>query len=291
MSFAPFSWIQVFLFKRFERGIESQFQGPLKAQGVCREVVGLVRRGEAIREAEGMGAVDLATTDPDIALQAADIIVFATPARTIISQIGELASFYKPNAIVTDMGSTKQKIVQAMEMLPDGVQPVGSHPMCGKEQAGMAGAEAHLFQGAPWILTPLERTNPVATHIIQEMAEAVGAKTRILAPDRHDKLVATISHLPYIVASTLVLTAESIAKDDPTVWDVAATGFRDTTRVAASEVTMMLDILLTNQEAVKDVLAMARSQIDLLADALAARDETTLRTLLEQAATRRKLLY
>jgi len=263
----------------------------LKARGVCRKVVGLVRRSEAILEAEGMGVVDLATIDPDIALLAADIIVFATPARTIIRQIDDLAPFYKPNAIITDMGSTKQEIVQAMERLPDGIQPVGSHPMCGKEQAGMAVAEANLFEGAPWILTPLKRTNPAATDIIQEMAEAIGAKTRTLAPDRHDKLVATISHLPYLIASTLVLTAENIAKDDPTVWDVAASGFRDTTRVAASEVTMMVDILLTNQEAVGDLLALTRSQIDHFAQALATRDEVTLRTLLEQAATRRKLLY
>jgi len=263
----------------------------LKARKVCRKVVGLVRRSETIREAEDMAAVDFATTDPDIALPAADIVVFATPARTIIRQMGELASFYKPNAIITDMGSTKQKIVQAMEMLSDGIQPVGSHPMCGKEQAGIAVAEADLFENASWILTPLKRTNPAVTHIIQEMAEAIGAKTSILAPDRHDRLVATISHLPYIAATTLVLTAESIAKDDPTVWDVAATGFKDTTRIAASEVTMMLDILLTNQEAVGELLAMARSQIDHLAQALAARDEATLRTLLEQAATQRKLLY
>lgn len=263
----------------------------LREQGVCREVVGLVRRSEAIREAEGMGAVDLATTDPDIALPAADIIVFATPARTIIRQIGELVPFYKPNVIITDMGSTKQMIVQAMEMLPQGIQPVGSHPMCGKEQAGMGAAEASLFEDAPWILTPLKRTNPAATHIIQEMAEAIGAKTKILAPDRHDKLVAAISHLPYIVATSLVLTAENMAKDDPTVWDVAATGFKDTTRVAASEVTMMLDILLTNQEAVGELLALARSQIDHFAQALATGDEAALRTLMQQAAAQRKLLY
>ena len=155
----------------------------------------------------------------------------------------------------------------------------------------MTAAEANLFEDAPWILTPLKRTNPAATHIIQEMAEAIGAKTRIMAPDRHDKLVATISHLPYIMATTLMLTAEYIAKDDPTVWDIAASGFRDTSRVAASDVTMMLDILLTNQEAVEARLTEARSQLDKFIQALASNDEDKLRVLMETATEQRRALF
>ena len=263
----------------------------LKQRNICREVVALVRRDEAVRAAEATGVVNYATTDPAQALPEADLVIFSTPVRAIIRQMGEWASLYKPGAVITDMGSTKQEIVRAMATLPPGVHPVGSHPMCGKEQAGLDAAEATLFESAPWIVTPLERTPPAATHLIFDLAEAVGAKPRLLAADRHDKLVAAISHLPYVLSTTLVLTAQSIAADDPAVWEVAASGFRDTSRVAASDVTMMLDILLTNRTAISQMLDLAQSQLAQLAEALAAEDEETLRKLLEQAAQQRKSLY
>lgn len=263
----------------------------LKQRQLCRQVVGLVRRNEAVREAEVAGAVDWATTDPARALPGADLIVFSTPVRTIVQQIKEWAALYKPGAVITDMGSTKQAIVQAMAELPPGLHPVGSHPMCGKEQAGLEAAEATLYQGAPWIVTPLERTPPGATQLIFDLAEAVGARPRLLAAERHDKLVAAISHLPHTLATALVLAAQQVAEDDPAVWEVAASGFRDTSRVAASDVTMMLDILLTNRAAVGHMLALAQGQLARLAEALAAEDEATLRKLLEKASRQRKAMY
>jgi prephenate dehydrogenase len=206
----------------------------LKQRNICTEVVALVRRVEAAQEAIAAGVTDFATTDPAQALPKADLIIFTTPVRTIIRQLGQFAPFYQPGAVITDMGSTKQEIVRSMDALPSGVHPVGSHPMCGKEQAGLDAAEAKLYEGAPWIVTPLERTPPDATRLIFELAEAVGAKPRLLAPDRHDKLVAAISHLPHALATTLVLTAQQEAEDDPVVWEVAASGFRDTSRSASA---------------------------------------------------------
>lgn len=263
----------------------------LKRGHICREVVALVRRTEAARQAESAGVVDFATTDPAQALLEADLVVFSTPVRTIIQQLAQGASHFKTGAVITDMGSTKQEIVRAMAKLPEAVHPVGSHPMCGKEQAGLDAAEATLYEGAPWIVTPLERTPSAATHLIFKLAEAVGAKPRLLAADRHDRLVAAISHLPHALATALVLAAQQVAEDDPAVWEVAASGFRDTSRVAASDVTMMLDILLTNRAAVGQMVALAQAQLAQLAAALAAEDEATLRKLLEQASQRRKSLY
>lgn len=263
----------------------------LKEKRICRRVFALVRRSEAAREAEEIGAVDRAATGPAEILPQADLVIFATPARTIIRQVGELAPFYRPGAIITDMGSTKQEIVQAMAALPDGVYPVGSHPMCGKEKTGLAVADAALFAGAPWIITPLERTPPEAVDHVRELALAVGARPRVLAAGRHDKLVAAISHLPYALSAALVLAAQQAAAEDPAVWEVAASGFKDTSRVAASDVTMMLDILLTNGSAVGQMLALARQRLDQLAQALAAGDEETLRALMEQAARQRQALY
>jgi len=263
----------------------------LKENNVCRKVVGLVRRPEAATQALELGIVDEATLDPAIALQQADIVVFSTPIRTVIRQLDEYVGFYKPGAIITDMGSTKVEITQAMDALPAGLQPVGSHPMCGKEIAGMAAAEGTLYRGAPWVITPLARTDPTANQIIEQMARAIGAKPLTLDAGRHDKLVATISHLPFTMATSLVLAAQTIADDDPAVWDVAATGFKDTSRVAASDTAMWLDILLTNRVAVAQLIGLARQQLDNFATAIAAADEESLRVMMEKAAGQRRKMY
>jgi prephenate dehydrogenase len=263
----------------------------LKQRNICRKVVGLVRRSEVVQAAKEARIVDDATTDPAQALLEADLVVFSTPVRTIIRQLGQWAALFKPGAIITDMGSTKQEIIRAMAALPPGVYPIGSHPMCGKEQAGLDAAEATLYEGAPWILTPLERTPPPVVHLMGALAEAIGAKPRILTADCHDKLVAAISHLPYALSATLVLAAQRVADDDPAVWEVAASGFKDTSRVAASDVTMMLDILLTNRAAVGQMLTLAQQELSQLAGALAAEDEATLRLLLDRAAQQRRSLY
>jgi prephenate dehydrogenase len=263
----------------------------LKKRQLFRQVVGLVRRREAVRQAEALGVVDLATTDPAQALTQADLVVFSTPVRTILQQLDQWAGLFKPGAVITDMGSTKQEIVQVMAGLPPGIHPLGSHPMCGKEQAGLGAAEITLYQNAPWVLIPLERTPAAATQLVYNMAVAIGARPRLLSAERHDKLVAAISHLPYTLAATLVLAAKHVADDDPVVWEVAASGFRDTSRVAASDVTMMLDILLTNRTALIQMLDITQKQLAQLARALADGDEATLRALLEQAAQQRQVLF
>ena len=263
----------------------------LKERNVCRKVVGLVRRTEVAYEALQAGAVDEATTDPATALSVADIVVYSTPVRVIIRQLTEYARFYKAGAIITDMGSTKQEIVQAMVALPEQVHPVGSHPMCGKEITGLSAAEASLYQGAPWILSPLERTPPAALKLVEQMARDIGARPQVISAARHDKLVAAISHLPYALSVALVLSAQQVAEEDPALWEVAASGFRDTSRLAGSDVTMMLDILLTNRAAVGPMLRLAQSQLDSLAKAIDTGDEASLRQLLERAAQQRRSLY
>ncbi len=263
----------------------------LREKNICRQVIGLVRREAAVAEACQLGVADTVTTSPAEALAQADVVIFSTPVRIILRQMAEYAPLFKPGAVITDMGSTKQEIVRVMDRLPDGLHPLGSHPMCGKEVTGMAAAEADLYRDAPWILTPLTRTPPAATQMIRQLAVAIGSKPRELAADRHDLLVAAISHLPYTMAASLVLSARQLAARDPVVWEVAASGFRDTSRVAASDVTMMLDILQTNQGAVQYMLKLAQNQLTRFSEALAANDEALLRQLMEEAAHQRQALY
>jgi prephenate dehydrogenase len=217
---------------------------------LCREVRGVARRTDTVLQAFFSGAVDEATNDLATGIQGADIVVLATPVRHIIATLDEIGPHLWPGALVTDMGSTKGDICAALNTLPDSVQPIGSHPMTGKETAGFEAAESGLYRNAPWVLTPLPRTSPAALALATELALAVGARPIVLEPARHDRLVASISHLPFLLASALVHAVNDVGADDPKVWELAAGGFRDTSRVAASDTRMFMDILLTNRAAV-----------------------------------------
>lgn len=257
-------------------------------RGHCARVVGVVRRSETAAEAVAAGCVDEATLDGAAAVAAADLVVLATPVRTILRQIAEWGPLLRPEAVLLDLGSTKTAICRAMAALPPHVQAIGGHPMCGKETAGLAAAEPGLYRGCLFILCPTPRTTPAAQTLAETLIAHIGARLLVLDPERHDLLVAAISHLPYLAACGVVAQAEQVAAVDPRVWEVAAGGFRDTTRVAASDVTMLLDILLTNREAVLAALARYRTEMERLTALLMTEDETGLRAYLETvAATRR----
>lgn len=263
----------------------------LRRTGAVREVVGVVRRPETADEAIALGAVDRATVDAPAAVAQADVVVLCTPVRTIIRQIGELGPHLRPGTVLTDMGSTKRAICQAMETLPDGVQPVGAHPMCGKEQAGIAAAQPDLYQDKVWVVSPLPRSSAEAVATVEALGQAVGSRVIHLEPARHDRLVAAISHLPYLLACGLVATADALAQHDPAVWQVAASGFRDTSRLAASEVRMLLDILLTNRDAVLTMVERFQAELQTLADRLRHGDEDGLAAELERIRSIRRARY
>jgi prephenate dehydrogenase len=163
--------------------------------------------------------------------------------------------------------------------------------MCGKEKAGLAAAEPMLYEGAPWVLVPLPRTSLGALELARELAVAVGGRPFIADADRHDRLVAAVSHLPYSLAVALMLTAIEIGAEDELVWELAASGFRDTSRLAASDVTMMLDILLTNRSAVGGALRRVSAHLDRLANLLAAEDEDNLYALLHATHDQRTSMF
>jgi prephenate dehydrogenase len=263
----------------------------LVERSLCQEVVGIGRRTETVREALAWGVAHRATTDLAEGVAGANVIVLATPVRTILRQIRQLAAMSLDPCLLLDLGSTKGDVVAAMEDLPSHVQPVGAHPMCGKEIAGLAAAEPMLYEGAPWVLVPMSRTSPHALALARELALAVGGHPFVVDADRHDRLVAAISHLPYSLAVALMLTAAEIGAEDELVWELASSGFRDTSRLAASDVTMMVDILLTNRAAIGDALRQASAHLGRLADLLAVRDEESLRALLVAAHDQRSMMF
>lgn len=246
-------------------------------RGKCRAVAGVTRRKEVLHTALEQGLIDWGTTDLAQGVRAADVVVLATPVRTILRQLAEIGPLVPEGCLVMDLGSTKSQIVAEMARLPEHIQPLGGHPMCGKENSGLTAAEPTLYRGHTFILTPLPRTSEAALALGRELAAATGAQPLVLEAERQDFLVGTVSHLPYLLACSLVATADATTSADPAAWEIVAGGFRDTSRVAASDVTMMLDILFTNREQVLQAVATFQARLGDLARLVQQGDEETLR--------------
>ncbi|MGA9351901.1 MAG: prephenate dehydrogenase [Anaerolineae bacterium] len=268
--------------------------GALKKRGSCREVWGVARREETIEKAMRRGFINVGTCDLAEGVEQADLIVLATPVRTNLELIPQVGSLASAGCLLMDLGSTKARIVEAMKALPSYLQAVGGHPMCGKEASGIEAAEADLYEGATFVLTPLRqgsgqalrRTSSEALMLAQELVEAIGAQPLLMDAERHDRLVAAVSHLPYLLSVGLVAAAEEVAAEDELVWGLTASGFRDTSRLAASDVTMMLDILLTNRQAVGETLSRFARQLDAIAHLLETDDVQTLKVKLQTSKFR-----
>ncbi len=259
--------------------------------GRCARIIGVARREETIEQALSQGLIDDGTTDLAAGVNRANIVVLATPVRAIIAQLEQIGPLLSPGCLLMDVGSTKAQVVAQMERLPAGVQPLGGHPMCGREVAGIAAADPTLYQGCTFILTPLNRTSPGALALGRSLVEAIGARPLILKPEQQDRLAATISHLPYLLACALVSTADALTSRDPATWEIVAGGFRDTTRIAGSDATMMLDILLTNREEILEALNTYRANVRKLAQLIASGEEEDLREALATIRALRREMY
>jgi prephenate dehydrogenase len=260
-------------------------------RGKCQTVIGVARRSEVVKRALTMGLVDRATTDIADGVDSADVVILATPVRVILRQMADLAPLLPEGCLLLDLGSTKAHVVSAMESLPDHVQPLGGHPMCGKEVSGIEVADPTLYRGTTFILTPLERTSKEALALGQDLARTVGAQPLVLDAERQDFLVGTMSHLPYLLACALVATADATTSPDPAAWEIVAGGFRDTSRVSGSDVTMMLDILLTNPTEVLRAVDTFQAQLQNLADLIKAGDEDGLSTALDATRETRLRMF
>jgi prephenate dehydrogenase len=260
-------------------------------RGRCRAVVGVAQRAETVEAALARGLIDRGTISLADGVGQADVVVLAAPVRAILRQLAEIGMLLPRGCVLLDLGSTKAQIVAAMAHLPEHVQPLGGHPMCGKEVGGIETADPALYQGRTFILCPLPRTSAAALALAQALAEAVGAHPLLLEPEQQDFLVATLSHLPYLLACALVSTADATTSADPAAWEIVAGGFRDTSRVAGSDVTMMLDILLTNREEILKALRAYQGQLDTLTRLLASGGEEELRRALTGIRETRKEMF
>jgi len=233
----------------------------------------------------------ITTVDINTALTGSDVLVLATPVRETLRLMETFRAEPPALELVIDLGSTKRQIVEAMDALPDDLSAIGGHPLCGKELSGFQQAQAGLFKGSRFVLTPSSRTTPAALAISEQLIDKLGAMPLHMDAARHDRLLGTASHLPYLLAMALTGTAESLGKEDAVIWDVVSSGFLSGSRLAASDLTMMIDILTTNRDMVLAALARAQTEFDQLSDLLQAGDEGALRGLLQPLQQRRSSLH
>ncbi len=267
------------------------FAGALRGQ--CKTVVGVDRHPDVVKQALKRGFIDEGTTDLAAGVRAADVVVLATPVRSIIKLVQSISPHLAEGCVLMDLGSTKVDILQAMEVLPAYIQPLGGHPMCGKEISGITAADATLYRDRTFILSPLSRTSADTLELGKALARAAGAVPLVVDGNRQDFLVGTLSHLPYLLACAMVSTADKTTSADPLAWKIVAGGYRDTSRVAGSDVTMMVDILLTNRDEVLRVVDAYIEQLRHLADLVAQGEEgeSALREALQYIRATRKEMY
>jgi prephenate dehydrogenase len=237
------------------------------------------------------GAADRWASTAASAVEGADLIFVATPVGAIADAVRSFASGLKKGAVVTDVGSTKAHVVLEVEgLVPRGSDFIGGHPMAGTEQEGIEAASPSLFRGAWWILTPTERSRTEAYQALHSILTTLGARIMALDATKHDELMAIVSHVPQLTATALMNMAAEQGEEHAGLLALAAGGFRDVTRVAASNPEIWIDICRQNGAAIADALEMFAGRLLELRDLVKQNDEVRLRAALLRARDARRSL-
>ena len=243
----------------------------------CAALYGIDSHHATLELALSQNIVDYADSDPANLLPEADLVILSAPVPAILTLLEKLPALTPNPCIVMDTGSTKRRIVESMSRLPERFDPIGGHPICGKEKLSLANAERTLYYAAPFLLTPLERTSPRALSAAYQIIEAIGAKATTLDATDHDRILASTSHLPFLLASALALATPK---------DAAAfigPGYKSTSRLAGTSPSMMLGVLQSNRENVLNALSEIQEQLAEIKTALMSNDDSKLESILNEA--------
>lgn len=228
-----------------------------KRGDIAKTIVVTTRRAETLARVRELGLADVVEADAARAVEGCDGVIFCIPVGAYADAMRHIAPHLAPGAVLTDVGSTKGSVVRDLSpLLPAGVHLVPAHPMAGTEYSGPDAGFAELFEGRYCIVTPLPESDPAAVEKVKELWRRCGSMIETMDPVTHDKVVAIVSHLPHLIAFTICGTADDLAEETKeAVLKFAASGFRDFTRIAASDVDMWRDVFLNNREAVLEMLS------------------------------------
>jgi len=252
----------------------------LGLRGKCAVLYGIDPQPATLELALSQHIVDYADSDPAKLLPEVDLVILSAPVPAILTLLEQLPTLTKNPCIVMDMGSTKKLIVESMSRLPNHFDPIGGHPICGKEKLSLANAERTLYYAAPFLLTPLERTSSRALSAANQIIAAIGAKATILDATEHDRILASTSHLPFLISSALALATPN------DVVPFFGPGFKSTSRLAGTSSSMMLGVLQSNRENVLNALSELQGQLAEIKSALSSEDFAKLESILKEAQSK-----
>jgi len=251
------------------------------------KIIGIARREETLKQALAQKVIDEGTTDPKQGVKDADIVFICTPISLIIPMLEKISPNLKPGAIVTDVGSTKEEIVkQAKKIMPKGTYFIGGHPMAGKEKVKFEESEADLFKDKIWILMPEEKTSE-----LENIIKLLGARVIKMDAKKHDLVVAGISHMPLAVAAALVNAVADSKEGAEEIKQCAASGFKDTTRVASGDPILGADMFTTNKKSVLEMIAAFKKALSNLEKEIKKGDPDKIKAELEKAKQFRDSIY
>ena len=249
----------------------------LGLRGKCAALYGIDPHLSTLELALSQHIVDYADSDPAKLLPEADLVILSAPVPAILTLLGQLPALMPKPCIVMDLGSTKELIVESMSRLPERFDPVGGHPICGKEKLSLANAERTLYYAAPFLLTPLERTSPRTLSAANQIIDVLGAKAKIVDAMEHDRILASTSHLPYLLSSALALAMPA------DVSSFIGPGFKSVSRLAGTSSSMMLGVLQSNRENILNSLSGLQNQLAEIKTALLNEDYSSLEIILNQS--------
>lgn len=264
--------------------IGGSFARAVRAAGKVSHVVGFDSDSEALRRAVELGVINEPATSAAQAILGANLVMIATPVGAFQQTLRDIAPHLSSAAVATDVGSTKLGVVEAARKELGSAFPrfVPGHPIAGSEHSGVEHSDAALFRNTVFIVTPVPQTQSDAVGRVEALWRAIGCRVECMTPEEHDNVFAAVSHLPHLLAFALVamIAAEPDAKRK---FALSGAGFRDFTRIAASNPTMWRDICLTNSAPIASQLSRYRNQLERLQQAVEARDAAAL----ERAFARR----
>jgi prephenate dehydrogenase len=254
----------------------------MSLNGYCAQLVGFDIDLATLELALAKGVVDQAELFSSLHKGqglgvSVDILILATPVSTIINILQQLPSLISYPCIVMDLGSTKRDILRAMSTLPGNFDPIGGHPICGKEKLGLENADADLYQSAAFVITPLGRTTQRAKSAAQQVISTLRAKPIEMSAEDHDRVLATTSHLPFLISSSLVNSTP------PEFSVLIGSGYRSTSRLAGTPASMMMGVLKSNRENILQSIQQFCSSLGEMETALQNEDYAKLETILNQS--------
>lgn len=264
--------------------IGGSFARAVRASGLVEHITGCGRHIKNLETAKKLGVIDDYYVDIEIAVKQADLIFIAAPVGSFQGILTQLKNTIKKDAIITDAGSTKVSVINAAKSVFNGIPVnfVPGHPIAGTENSGVEASFAELYQDHRVILTPLEQTSTEAINVVSQLWRSAGAQIITMDPQHHDLVLAATSHLPHLLAFSLVNTLTTLDEKQE-IFDNAAGGFRDFTRIASSDPAMWQDICLANKTALLEHLDLFTEDLQLLRRALEQDDGAYMKQVFTRA--------